>query len=229
MSDFKYKILIVDDEEDLCEILQFNLEGNGYYTEVAYSAEEALKKDLKSFHLILLDVMMEKISGYKFAEIVRKELKNNVPIIFITAKTTENDLLTGFNIGADDFITKPYSIKEVIARIKALFNRIKTESISSDSDNITFENLTLIGSKKAVKLNNEEVKLTKKEYEILALLLQNQNKLLSRESILEKVWDDSIVVTERTVDVHIARLRKKIGIYGEHIKNRSGYGYSFEI
>lgn len=222
-----YKILIVDDEEDLCEILQFNLEGEGFRTQVAYSAEEALKKDIGSFQLILLDVMMGEMSGFKLAKMLRKEMELTVPIIFITARTGEDELLTGFSLGADDYITKPFSIKEVIVRVKAVLNRIPGED-RPEQKSISVDELVLNLKKRKVKIEGREVELTRKEFEILVMLLRSEGNILSREDILEKVWDESTIVSKRTVDVHVTRLRKKLGSYGKYIRNKQGYGYAFE-
>lgn len=220
------KILIVDDEKDLCEILDFNLSSEGFETETAHSAEAALKKSLEDFDLILLDVMMGEMSGYKLASVIRKDLKLSVPIIFLTAKTSENDLLTGFNVGGDDYISKPFSIKEVVARSKAVLKRGINESISSNI--LIAGGLELDTSSKMVTIDNEPVNLTRKEFEILALLLKHQSKYISRGEILDRIWSDEVIVTERNVDVNIARLRKKIGDYGIYIKGKSGYGYCFK-
>jgi DNA-binding response OmpR family regulator len=222
-----HKILIVDDEEDLCEILQFNLEGEGFITEVANSAAEALKKDLESFSLILLDVMMGKISGFKLAKLIRQEKGLNMPIIFITAKTEEDDMLTGFNLGGDDYIYKPFSVKEVIVRIKAVLKRGEQQG-PKGKQNITIDDLELNLKKRKLKIGNINVDLTKKEFEILTLLLQKEGNIMSREDILERIWDQQTIVSERTVDVHVARLRKKLGAFGKFIKNIPGYGYTFE-
>ncbi len=221
-----YKILIVDDEKDLCEILQFNLESEGFLIDIAHSGEEALKKPLEEFDLILLDVMMGGISGYKAANIIRKEKKLMVPIIFLTAKGEENDILTGFNVGGDDYISKPFSIKEVVARIKAILKRgtMKKE----DSNQIVFNELKVDIGKKLISVAGEHVNLTRKEFEILSLLLKNMGQYISRDEILTRIWQDDVIVTERNVDVNIARLRKKIGEYGANIKGKSGYGYSFQ-
>ncbi len=221
------KILIVDDEKDLCEILEFNLNSEGFETEIAYSAEAALKKTIENFDLILLDVMMGEMSGYKMASVIRKDLKLTVPIIFLTAKTTENDLLTGFNVGGDDYISKPFSIKEVIARVKAVLKRGVNESSSGNI--LKANNLEIDTSSKIVTIENKPVNLTRKEFEILVLLLKYNGQYLEREEILNRIWSDDVIVTERNVDVNIARLRKKIGKYGEFIKGKSGYGYCFKI
>ncbi len=221
------KILIVDDEKDLCEILEFNLSSEGFETETAHSAEEALKRPLESYNLILLDVMMGEMSGYKMASVIRKEKGLNVPIIFLTAKTTENDILTGFNVGGDDYISKPFSIKEVIARVKAVIKRGLSES---ESDHLLKANeLTVDIEGKLVSIKNKAINLTRKEFEILYLLLKHQGQYISRDEIMNRIWSDDVIVTERNVDVNIARLRKKIGSYGDFIKGKSGYGYRFKI
>ncbi len=223
------RILIVDDEEDLCEILQFNLESEGYYTEIAYSAEEALQKDLKSFDLLLLDVMMGKMSGFKLIDTMRKEFGIHVPVIFLTAKSTENDLLTGFNLGADDFVSKPYSLKELIARVKVVLRRNAQLEDKEKQSMIKVENMVLDLEKKDLTIIDDRVELTRKEFEILKLFFENQKKVFSREEILTKIWGDDVIVSDRTVDVNITRLRKKIKHYGEYLKNRPGLGYYFEV
>ena len=224
-----YRILVVDDEEDLCEILKFNLENEGYEVDTANSAEEALKMDISSYHLLLLDVMMGEISGLKMANILKKDKKTaHVPIIFITAKDTENDTVTGFNLGADDYISKPFSLREVIARVKAVLRRTVTPETEKAPEQITYQTLVIDITKKKVSIDGEEVALTKKEFEILFLLLQNKGRVFSREDILARVWSDEVYVLDRTIDVNITRLRKKIGIYGKRIVTRLGYGYCFE-
>ncbi|MCF6332901.1 MAG: response regulator transcription factor [Draconibacterium sp.] len=220
------KILIVEDEKDLCEILQFNLESEGFVIDIAHSGEEALKKPLEDFNLILLDVMMGGISGYKTANIIRKEKKISVPIIFLTAKGGENDILTGFNVGGDDYILKPFSIKEVTARIKAILKR--GSIYQPDNGILVFENLKIDLKRKMVSVSEEGINLTRKEYEILALLVKKKGQYISRDEILDRIWHDDVIVTERNVDVNIARLRKKIGEYGTNIKGKSGYGYCFQ-
>jgi two-component system alkaline phosphatase synthesis response regulator PhoP len=221
-----YKILVVDDEKDLCEILQFNLISEGFEIEVAYSGEEALSKPLEQFDLLLLDVMMGGMSGFKLADKIRKELELSVPIIFLTARETENDMLTGFNVGADDYLSKPFSIKELTARIKAVLRRGK--AVEAKPKVITIESMELDLNRKSIRIDNEPILLTRKEFEILVMLISNKGKYLGRQEILDRIWSDDVIVTERNVDVNIARLRKKIGIYGNFIKGRSGYGYCFE-
>lgn len=224
-----YRILVVDDEEDLCEILKFNLEYEGYEVDTANSAEEALKMDLSSYQLLLLDVMMGEISGFKMASMLKKNKATaKLPIIFITAKDTENDTVTGFNLGADDYISKPFSLREVSARVKAVLRRTQQPDEERIPEQIVYKTLVLDIVKKKVCIDNEETPLTKKEFEILLLLLQNKGRVFSREDILSRVWSDEVYVLDRTIDVNITRLRKKIGAYGKCIVTRLGYGYCFE-
>lgn len=220
------KILVVDDEKDLVEILQFNLESEGFDIEVAYSGEEALTKPIESFDLLLLDVMMGGMSGFKVADKIRKEMQLSVPIIFLTARETENDMLTGFNVGADDYLSKPFSVKELVARIKAVLRRGKPADIKSKV--IYVDRMELDLNRKSVTIDNEPILLTRKEFEILVMLISGKGKYISRTEILDRIWSDDVIVTERNVDVNIARLRKKIGEYGNYIKGRTGYGYCFE-
>ena len=224
-----YRILVVDDEEDLCEILKFNLENEGYWVDTANSAEEALKMDLSQYHILLLDVMMGEISGFRMANMLKKNKDTaHIPIIFITAKDTENDTITGFNLGADDYISKPFSIREVIVRVKAVLRRTASIAPARREEMLEYKGLTLNISQKKVCIDGTEIPLTKKEFEILLLFLQNKERVFSREDILSKVWKDEVFVLDRTIDVNITRLRKKIGEYGKRIVTRLGYGYCFE-
>ena len=231
------KILAVDDEEDLCEILKFNLEIEGYEVDTAFSAEEALKLDLTQYNLLLLDVMMGEISGFKMASMLRKNEKTaNIPIIFLTAKDTENDMLTGFNLGAvtgfnlgaDDYISKPFSIRQVIARVKAVLRRTAESNERKTSDVLTYGTLELDTKRIKASIDGQEIPLTKKEFEILKLLLENRGNVFSREEILSRIWKDEAYVLDRTIDVNITRLRKKISPYGKNIVTRLGFGYCFE-
>ena len=229
MSSSKQKILVVDDEESLCEIIQFNLEVEGYTVDTAYSAEEALQLDLPSYSLILLDVMMGEISGYRLARILREQPETaHIPIIFCTARDSEDDIVTGLNIGADDYIAKPFSTREVIARVKAVLRRTVTTETERVPERLTYQSLVIDITKKKVSIDDEEVPLTKKEFEILLLLVQNKGRVFSREDILTRIWSDEVYVLDRTIDVNITRLRKKIGEYGKCIVTRLGYGYCFE-
>jgi DNA-binding response OmpR family regulator len=223
------KILVVDDEEDLCEILKFNLEIEGYHVDTAFSAEEALKKDLTSYQLLLLDVMMGEISGFKMASILRNDNRlSHIPIIFLSAKDTENDMLTGFNLGADDYISKPFSIRQVIARIKAVLRRTIDKEKTQEHEFLQYETLSLDTKRIKATIDGQEISLTKKEFEILKLLLTNKGNVFSREEILSHIWKDEVYVLDRTIDVNITRLRKKIGNYGKNIVTRLGFGYCFE-
>jgi DNA-binding response OmpR family regulator len=225
-----YRILVVDDEEDLCEILQYNLETEGYTVDVAYSAEEALKKDLNMYTLLLVDVMMGEISGFKLGRMLNENPKTaNIPIIYLTAKDSETDRLTGFNIGADDYISKPFSIREVLARVKAVIRRSETNKADALPPlQLSYEKLEMWLENKKVMLEGIEIPFTKKEFEILKLLLENKNRVFSRDEMLNRVWSDEVIVLDRTIDVNITRLRKKIGPYGKNIVTRLGYGYCFE-
>jgi DNA-binding response OmpR family regulator len=218
-------ILIVDDEADICEILAFNLANEGYNVTCAHSAEEALELLSPDCSLILLDVMMGGMSGYKMAERLRRE-GNTVPIIFLTAKDTENDMLTGFSVGGDDYISKPFSLKEVIARVKAVLRRQNIERPAPDT-RLVFGNLTVDLALKEAFIEGVNIGLTKTEFEILTLLASNPMRTFSREDMIERLWKDSPYITERTVDVHITRLRKKMGGLSGLISSRSGYGYRF--
>jgi two-component system, OmpR family, alkaline phosphatase synthesis response regulator PhoP len=225
-----YRILVVEDEEDLCEILQFNLESDGHYVDTAHSAEEALKKNLAGYDLFLLDVMMGKMSGFNLTQKIRKELKLDIPIIFLTARNSENDLLTGFNIGADDYIAKPFSIRELQARVKTVLKRTQKKK-ETPGDNTQFEigGIKIDNIAKRLIIGTKKIELTKKEFEILLLLAKNSGRIFSREEILYRIWANDVIVTDRTVDVNMTRLRKKLEEYSTYIRNRPGYGYYFEI
>lgn len=228
----KYRILVVDDEESLCEILKFNLEREGYDVVTALSAEEALTLDLDKLDLIILDVMMGELSGFSMAKILRKRRDTaTLPIIFCTARDTEADKIEGLDIGADDYIAKPFSVAEVMARVRSVLRRSQHQPkiATEDSDSIIrFEDLEINQLKKRCTISDEEISLTRKEFDILVLLLSNRGSILSREQIMKRVWSDEVVVLDRTIDVNITRMRKKLGKYGNHIITRTGYGYGFE-
>lgn len=227
------RILIVDDEETLCEVLKLNLENEGYDVDIAYSAEQALTLNLQSYSLILLDIMMGEISGIKMAKMLKADLNTSeIPIIFCTARDSEDDMIMGLNLGADDYIVKPYTIRNVIARVKSVLRRTSsTKNISNnfiEKNNILqVEGLTLDLGFKRCLVNGTEVKLAKKEFELLAYLIRHRGKICSREQILSRVWSDEVIVLDRTIDVNITRLRSKIGEYGSYIVTRSGFGYGF--
>lgn len=225
----KSHILVVDDEQDLCEILKFNLETEGYAVDTANSAEEALEMGAENYDLLLLDVMMGGISGFAMA----KQLKNspttsNIPIIFLTAKDTENDTVTGFNLGADDYISKPFSIREVMVRVRAVLRRTKEKTDSTQSNIINYQGLELNLDKKTVSIDGEDVPFTKTEFELLHLLLEERGKVFSRQELIDRIWPKDVLVLDRTVDVNITRLRKKIGKFSKCIVTRLGFGYYFD-
>lgn len=223
------RILVVDDEMDICEILKFNLENNGYKVDTANSGEEALALPLDSYDLFLLDVMMDDMSGFSLATHIRKvQGCATTPIIFITAKTGENDVLTGFNLGADDYICKPFRVSEVLVRVKAVLRRnanAQPEVVSYD--NIVFGELVLNPETKRTYIAGVDIALTKKEFEVLYMLMRKPGRVYSRDEILSRVWPDDVNVLARSIDVNMARLRKKLGVYANNIVSRSGYGYCF--
>ena len=224
----KQRILIIDDERDLCDILQFNLTDAGYEAETVFSGEQALSKDLSQFDLLLLDVMMPGLSGFGLAQRLKANKDTaELPIIFLTALGSEEDVLQGFDLGADDYISKPFSIKEVLARIKAVLAR--TIPSNDDENVLRFEGLEMNVSKMTVNVDGEPVSLTRTEFELLKLLLGNRGRVFSRQEVLDKVWPRDVVVTDRTVDVNITRMRKKIGRYSSCIVTRHGFGYQFVV
>lgn len=224
------RILVVDDEQDLCEILSFNIQIEGYYVDTANSAEEALEMDIASYDLLLLDVMMGGMSGFHLA----KKLKENpmtahVPIIFLTARDTENDTLTGFNLGADDYISKPFSIREVMVRIRAVLRRTAEQNGSADEPKVIgYQGLVLDLDRKTVSIDGEAVPFTKTEFELLLLLLEEKGRVFSRQELIDRVWPKDVMVLDRTVDVNITRMRKKVGRFAKCIVTRLGFGYYFD-
>lgn len=230
MDEKDSRILVVDDEQDLCEILKFNLEAEGYQVETANSAEEALEKDIASYNLLLLDVMMGGMSGFQLA----KQLKNSevtvhIPIIFLTARDTENDTVTGFNLGADDYISKPFSIREVMVRVRAVLRRTASRLEGAEEPTvISYQGLLLNLDKKSVSVDGEDVPFTKTEFELLRLLLEERGRVFSRQELIDRVWPKDVLVLDRTVDVNITRMRKKIGKFAKCIVTRLGFGYYFD-
>lgn len=224
------RLLVVDDEDTLCEALRFNLEAEGYEVDTANNAETVLAMDISRYDLLLLDIMMGEISGTQLAKILKSNPATaSIPIIFCTAKDTEDDMVDGLELGADDYIMKPYSLRNVITRIKAVLRRASGSSvpIKSDTEKATYEGLTIIPAQKLCVVDGNEVRLPKKEFEILLKLLRNIGRVFTREELLNEIWPDEVVVLDRVVDVNIARIRQKIGKYGSYIKSRSGYGYGF--
>ena len=229
MAEGNYRILVVDDEEDLCEILKFNIETEGYKVVTANSAEEALTLDVGSFDLLLLDVMMGGMSGFAMARKLKADDSTaNIPIIFLTARDTENDTLTGFNLGADDYISKPFSIREVLVRIRAVLRRSAEVQGQKPHAVIRYQGLELNLNKKTVSIDGTDVPFTKTEFELLKLLLEERGRVFSRQELIDRVWPKDVLVLDRTVDVNITRLRKKIGRFAKCIVTRLGFGYYFD-
>lgn len=230
MDEKDSRILVVDDEQDLCEILKFNLETEGYQVETANSAEEALEKDIASYNLLLLDVMMGGMSGFQLAkQLKNSEVTAHIPIIFLTARDTENDTVTGFNLGADDYISKPFSIREVMVRVRAVLRRTasRLEGVGEPAV-ISYQGLLLNLDKKSVSVDGEDVPFTKTEFELLRLLLEERGRVFSRQELIDRVWPKDVLVLDRTVDVNITRMRKKIGKFAKCIVTRLGFGYYFD-
>lgn len=230
------RILVIDDEEPITEILKYNLEKEGYEVDCAYSAEEALTLDLSRYALFIVDIMMERLSGFDFAKAVRNNNDiDTVPIIFCSALNGEDDTVMGLNIGGDDYITKPFVIPEVLARVRAVLRRSTITRISDETagqsdyeSDVTFHALRIDRNRKICTLDGEHLNLTKTEFELLLFFLTNRNRIFSREEIIQKVWPVDVVVTTRTIDTNITRLRKKIGRYGNYIITRLGFGYGFK-
>ena len=219
------RILVVDDERDLREILRVNLELAGYLVDTAGSAEAALEQDLGEYDLLLLDVMMEGMSGFEMARRLKSAPATaHLPIIFITAKDTEDDVLRGFGLGGDDYITKPFSLREAMARIRAVLARTATVS----SHQLTYEGLVVNVNHQTVTADGERLSLTKTEYDLLCLLMRERGHVLTRTRLIHDAWPEGVVVTDRAVDVNITRLRKKLGTYARCIVSRSGFGYMFD-
>lgn len=231
------KILVIDDEESLCEILKFNLEKEGYEVDTAYSAEEALDMDLRPYSLFIVDIMMDHLSGFDFAKRVRNVTETeNTPILFCSAMSDEDCVVMGLNIGGDDYVTKPFVIGEVLARVRALLRRsARQAAVAAEADvqeklesDIVFRGLRIDRNDKTVHLDGEEIQLTRKEYDLLLYFLTHRNRIYSRAEIIEKVWGDDVVVSDRTIDTNITRLRGKIGEYSNNIVTRQGFGYGFQ-
>lgn len=221
MNYMKRRILVIDDEEALREGLKVYLELEGYDVCACHDAESAMLLDLSDFDLILLDIMMDGMNGIDFAKIIRSRQETaDVPIIFLTAKDSEDDMITGLDIGADDYIAKPYSLRNVKARIEAVLRRT---GIKGSCNGVTCDRDTLVCT-----VDNKEVRLPRKEFEILALMLENKGRIFSREELLDRIWPEKTIVTDRSVDVHVTRLRSKISPYGRNIVSRSGYGYGWQ-
>ena len=229
----RYSILVVDDEQDLCEVLRYNPTKEGYEVHTARSAEEALSMQLNKYDLIMLDVMMEGMSGFDMAHRMHEsKTLPNVPIIFLTAKSAEEDTLKGFDLGADDYITKPYLLPVVIARVKAVLNRTSRDNEEEENEarhTLEYKGISLNLDTKTVTVDGCKVDFTKTEYEILQLLMNNRGRVYSREELIDHIWPSDVMVLDRTVDVNITRIRKKIAPYSRIIATRQGYGYYLDV
>ena len=225
------KILVVDDEQDLCEILKFYLEAEGYKVITANSAEEALQQDIASFSLLLLDVMMGGMSGFQLAQHLKQQpFTADVPIVFLTAKDTENDTITGFNLGADDYISKPFSIREVMVRIRAVLRRSADTSLNaSQPQTLSYMGIVINLDSKTVKVDGKDISFTRTEFELLYTLLAEKGRVFSRKELIDRIWPKDVLVLDRTVDVNITRMRKKIAPYSQCIATRLGFGYYFSV
>ena len=219
------RILVVDDEQDLCEILRFNLEAEGFQVTTATSAEEALDRGVAGFDLLLLDVMLAGMSGWRMAKVVRSNPQTaGIPVIFLTARDSEDDTIRGFAVGADDYIPKPFSTREVVARIKAVLRR----SAETSQHILRHDGLIIDLDRKTVCIDGQDIPFTRTENELLRILLEHPGKVFSRQELIDQVWPEDVIVLDRTVDVNITRLRKKIGRFASAIVTRSGFGYCFE-
>ena len=221
MDNAERKLLVVDDEETLREGLRTYLEQEGYRVDSAVSAEQALEYDMAAYDLILLDIMMDGMSGTELAARL-KELPAtaSIPIIFLTAKDRDDDMVAGLQLGADDYIVKPFSIRNVLARIEAVLRRT--------ADRQPPHGVACDRQRLVCTVDGQAIKLPKKEFEILALFLENAGRIFSREELMQRVWPEDAVVFDRTVDVHVTRIRNKIAPYGKNIVSRSGYGYGWQ-
>ena len=230
MANMNKRILVVDDEQDLCEILKFNLETEGYSVDTADSAEMALTLDIGAYDLLLLDVMMGEMSGFALAKKLKHDdATKEIPIIFLTARDTENDTVTGFNLGADDYISKPFSIREVLVRVRAVLRRTSKDNDDRQPSKLKYQGLELNLDNKTVCVDGENVPFTKTEFEILRTLLEDSGRVFSRQELINRIWPSDVLVLDRTVDVNITRLRKKIGPYSKCIVTRLGFGYFFDM
>ena len=230
------KILIIDDEDSICEILKYNLELEGYNVTVASSAIEAMQLDISSYSLIILDIMMKDMDGYEFAMRLKSDPATEfMPIIFCSALSSEDARVKGLNIGGDDYIVKPFRIREVLARVRSLLRRtlmVKNleaqNNNNADENEIHFRELCISKKNKLCIIKGEPVRLTKTELELLVFFLSNPNCIYTRKEIIQSIWGKSDEVTERAIDTNITRLRKKIGEYGSYLITRLGYGYGFQ-
>lgn len=222
------KILVVDDEHSICELMKINLEIAGYSVDMAFSAEAALEMPLEEYSLMVFDIMMGEMSGLELVSRIRSGKRiADVPIIVCTALGNEEPLVEGFSRGADDYIRKPFSMREFVSRVRRLLERTGRQA-KTEPKRVEYETLSLDMELKSCTIDGEEVSLTKKEFDLLCLFLSNPNKIFSREELLNRIWEANTYVIDRTIDVNINRLRKKMGRYGAMIVTKQGYGYGFK-
>ena len=226
----KDKILLVEDEPDLLNTLSFNFESEGYKVAKALNGKEAMKflEDDDSISLVILDLMLPDMSGLDICRHIRAtDNLKDILVIMVTAKGEEVDRVVGFEVGADDYVVKPYSVRELLLRVGGMLKRSSKENQSNDKDLVEYEDLKIDNDKHKVNLSDEKISLTSKEFKLLKHLLLKADKVQSRDNLLEKVWGYNNDVTTRTVDTHIKRLRSKIGKYGDKIETIRGEGYLF--
>lgn len=236
-----YRILVIDDEEPLCDILKYNLEKEGFVVDCSYSAVEALERDLTQYDLFIVDIMMERLSGYDFVRRLRSTIGvEKLPVIFCSALGDEDDKVTGLNLGGDDYITKPFVISEVLARVRAVLRRsqaslrprvTQAKEAGQKQDmlpDVVFRGIRVDQNEKTCYIEGVEVSLTRTEFDLLLFFLNNRNRIYSREEIIRRVWPDDVLVSQRAIDTNLTRLRKKIGTYGNNIITRQGFGYGFK-
>ncbi|OGC41796.1 DNA-binding response regulator [candidate division WOR-1 bacterium RIFOXYD2_FULL_36_8] len=224
------EILIIDDEKDIVSAIEYNLVKDGFKVSKAFDGHNGLKlaKD-KIPQLILLDLMLPGIPGLEVCKILKSDPKTKeIPIIMLTAKVSETDKVVGLELGADDYITKPFSMRELLARVKAILKRYGKEDPLIYSPIIRFSNLEIDSEKHVVRALNKELELTAKEFDLLKYFAENEGRVLNREKLLDKVWGIDVAIETRTVDVHIRRLREKLGKVGSYIHTLRGVGYKFE-
>ncbi len=233
-----YHILVIDDEESICDILKYNLEKEGYNVDCCYSAVEALETDLTRYSLFIVDIMMERLTGYDFIQRLRSNMSTEkLPVIMCSALTDEDDKVTGLNIGADDYISKPFTIPEVVARVRAVLRRSaplfekKEQAAAATTDyhtDVVYKTIKIDQNEKVCYIDGFELPLTRTEYDILLFFLTHRNRIYSREEIIREVWGPNVLVSPRAIDTNLTRLRKKLGEYGNNIITRQGFGYGFK-
>lgn len=232
----EHRILVIDDEEPICDILKFNLEREGFVVDCSYSAVDALDRDLTRYSLFIVDIMMERLSGYDFVQRLRSNMSTEkLPVIMCSALNDEDDKVTGLNIGADDYVSKPFSVSEIVARAKAVLRR-SIPTINAETENtrddyhpdITYKTIRIDQNEKVCYIDGMEVPLTRTEYDILVFFLTHRNRIYSREEIIQEVWSPDVLVSNRAIDTNLTRLRKKLGDYGNNIITRQGFGYGFK-